>query len=363
MKSSYQELRNAQRQHINLSRYALDVITQDSLEFMGQENTSGFINRIIENFYETAAASISLELERYQQYLSTTLLSNMSAEAAAPAIESLVNQRRYELSAGITEYPRQVPLKIRLNNTIYDLLYPSDFSPWPEHEFYPAPYAYLKALLEEYSRKPLYNREAIYYKNHIDIISNELSRIPTQRRLLSVKYMSKAGHVENYIVKAYQLTSPVDSTYHYLVGLSTPANSKSKTYVPATFRISRIESIRPCAPSLGSGKITQIQLAELQDAIRTKGISFLIDHTETIRVQLTERGLQMFRSILHLRPDIFGTETCESGHTVLTFKCTQSQIKYYFFRFGKEAKILHPKALANEFKKKYQQAYSFYEEE
>ena len=99
----------------------------------------------------------------------------------------------------------------------------------------------------------------------------------------------------------------------------------------------------------------------LQNEITTKGIEFLIDHTEKIQVQLSKQGLQMYHNIIHLRPTATGSYTDEYDNTVLSFECTASQIMYYFFQFGKEATILEPIFLAEDFENRYKQAYLNYQ--
>lgn len=47
-------------------------------------------------------------------------------------------------------------------------------------------------------------------------------------------------------------------------------------------------------------------------------------------------------------------------HWELKFDCSQDQIKHYFFNFGKEARIVSPKELREEFKKKYKAAFESY---
>ena len=70
----------------------------------------------------------------------------------------------------------------------------------------------------------------------------------------------------------------------------------------------------------------------------------------------------MFRSILHLRPvaDDSLTTTDEDGSQTICFFCTYRQIENYFFKFGKEAKILSPEEDAAKFREAYLAAYGEY---
>ena len=68
MKSNF-SFRSEQRQHISLSKHAYNTIISDSLNFLGEKNLSGCINRIIENFWEDSNASITLLAEKEQDIL------------------------------------------------------------------------------------------------------------------------------------------------------------------------------------------------------------------------------------------------------------------------------------------------------
>ena len=370
MKTNYNELRTAQRQHISLSQYAYEVICYDSIEFMGEDNKSGFINKIIQNFYETASASISLELQRLETSFRKLLAESEESNASSVPLTSdeqrilslLSTSRLEEIKTSTATYPKDVSLKIRLNNFVYDMLYPTLPLQWSESKHYATQGMYIKALIEEYSRKTFFEREEIFYKETLDVIKDELSKLPSNRRIFSIKYLSFTNNINVFTVKLYKLTTQAENGYHYLIGISSNLKYENSQFKPATFRLSRILDIKPYSLSHGSGKITKNQQAQLEDSIKNKGFQFLLEDSAKIQVQLSPEGLQMYRNILHLRPINLSSYTVENGDTVLTFECTASQIRYYFFQFGSKAKIVYPQTLAKDFEQMYQQAYFKYKE-
>ena len=242
MKTNYNKLRTEQRQHISLSKYAHDTICNDAIEFMGEVNKSGFINKIIQNFYENANASISMVLKQQKISFHNILHENNNSTTNIPLspeeeriINLLSNAHITKTLTTVNSYSKDIALKIRLNNFVYDLLYPSDYSPWSESDYYPTQGAYIKALIEEYSRKSFFEREEIYYKDIIDTINTELSRGSTDHRLVAIKYLTGSSKINTYTVKLFKLTTQSERNYHYLIALSNNANADNPEYVPAAF--------------------------------------------------------------------------------------------------------------------------------
>ena len=58
----------------------------------------------------------------------------------------------------------------------------------------------------------------------------------------------------------------------------------------------------------------------------------------------------------HLRPRYSEIR----DNNIYVFFCTKDQLEFFFFKFGKDAVILEPKSLAEEFKIKYEDAAKAY---
>ena len=140
--------------------------------------------------------------------------------------------------------------------------------------------------------------------------------------------------------------------------MSCPLVASDAGYHPAVFRIARIVKLKAYAHSYRSGKLTKAEQADIETCVKKNGIEFLVDQNEIGNVSLTQAGFRMYQTILHLRPEAVEKvpDPNISGNVILTFHCTRLQLSYYFFRFGKEAKILEPAELAQEFREGYDAA-------
>ena len=373
----YSVLRGEQRQHLSLSEYAYNTVLSDSLAFEGTQNISGFINRIILNFWDSSFAFENTKSTQVEEQMRECLRKGRFLEkkplfsGEIPPVASLSKEDEvllrqltrgqiYEERARLLSYPKDHTLKIRLRNNVYDLLYPDSYDEdhaGPVRSSYSAD---IKALIEDYSRRSYYYREAIYFKEYVDQITHELELPSNQRHILTIHYPAVSGGYTKYHVKPYCLTAESQGNYNYLIGLSAPAFSEEKQYQLAAFRLSRIKDIKTHAKSFGSGAITQKQSKEIETMIAKKGIAFLMAEMEHFSVLLTKEGISRFQVIAHLRPVPSEIEPAKDGSAIYHFVCTRRQMQYYFFQFGNCARILSPSGFAEEMKNMYEQAAKAY---
>lgn len=352
--TSFHQYRSEQRQHINLSKHAYETIKSDSITFSGGLNLSGIINRIFLNYYEQSKAAISNQAKLQELRLRELI---PETDDNSQIIHLIVDNYSKDAIQSSLALPKDIALKIRLQNEVYDLLYPSEGIDWPEKSFYPSPGSFLKAVLEDYATLSFYKREAIYYKQTIDTISSVIDSL--KHPLLAITYVSAQGNLRQFIVKPFLLSSEAQGNYNYLIGKSASFDA-DKDFINAVFRISRIKKIKVYAESRGSGRINNSEKKELSSLIAEKGIAFLSGDSEEIIVSLTPNGIQQFQSIIHLRPLPTKIEYLEDGSAHYHFNCTVAQISYYFFQFGDNARIIKPTFLEEQFRRRYQLAYQSY---
>lgn len=367
------EPRTEQRQHLNLSSHAYETILSDIDAFGETGGISGIINRILTNFMEESEASISASVERKRTELIRRImevkqgsegLPDEDLPAPTPAerkvIDLLASSYEMELKHRFidTPAPKEKTLKIRLQNDIYDILGPS--VPLADDDYRSAG-NYIKAIIEDYASRSFYKREEIYFRDIYELTRSKLLISAENRPLMTIRVKNTSGSLQDFRVKLYSMSSDSDSPYHYLLTLSRPVTDTKADYKPAVFRLSRIVKLYD-TPSYGSGKITVKENKALTEAINQKGIPYLLDDTNEYKIRLTPQGVKMFRSILHLRPvaDDSRTTTDKAGSQTMYFICTYRQIENYFFKFGKEAKLLSPKEDAARFKEAYLAAYKEY---
>lgn len=89
----------------------------------------------------------------------------------SPEDEAILNQlvegHTTELLREAEANPKDMPLKIRLRNDVYDEMHSSDASPWAESPYYKNLGDYLKAAIEKYTDKPYYERKEIVSKSKL----------------------------------------------------------------------------------------------------------------------------------------------------------------------------------------------------
>lgn len=359
--------RTEQRQHLNLSNYAYEILVNDIDAFSESGGFSGIINRIISNYMDESEASFSSATEKKRLKLIETLLSEKKSNTSASDKKSaaLSSAELKTVTMLVSAYkstlverfinniaPKEKTLKIRLQNEIYDVLGPS--VPLPDEEYGSAG-NYIKALIEDYASLPFFRREEIYFREFSERINSIIKNV--DRPLMTLRIRSTDGTLKDFRIKIYGVSRESDSPYHYLICLSKPVSEPEACYKPAVFRLSRIVKLYD-TPSYGSGKITAKEKKALLDAIKLKTVPYILDDVDDYTIELTPDGVKMYKSILHLRPvaDVSRTKPLRSGGQVMHFLSTYRQIENYFFKFGKDARIISPKEASESFKNAYLEA-------
>lgn len=153
------------RQHLNLSELAYEVLDGDRYEFLEKPSFARIVNMVLASYMEDAAASIENALLRYRSSLEEALAPVPDDETKEAAVSALVERHRGELLAAATGYPREKAFKVRLDKDNFLAM-----QQWHDENGYYSgmPSRFLKAVIEEYARKPLYEREGILLRERID---------------------------------------------------------------------------------------------------------------------------------------------------------------------------------------------------
>lgn len=350
------------KQHINLSDTAMEVLYNDIHSFMGRGSVSGFINRILRTYGEQAQASLSRAQEREREQLREQLLQEQQQRPftklrSVPAaekdmiIDAICSAHTAQRLAVINAYPAGAALKFRLNKENFESLYVR--SGHPERRWYRSRGKYIKAILEEYARKTPLEREAIYFGDWLETIEVSIE----SGRLLQVT--SQQGNI--FEVKPYALLTDAGGMYYYLVGLSVPRHAEQAEEKVASFRVSRLRDVTARPKSYRSGRLTLAEKEKIKKALQEKGVQFLLQQKEEIVLRLDRQGSGMFNAQLHLRPVPTKRVELPDGGGEYHFDCTQTQIDFYFFKFGEHVEILSPADLRESFREKYRSAWAVYE--
>lgn len=355
-----------QRQHVRLSRYADSIIKQD-MEVWNIDKMATMVNRIFEFYREDTSAAVTYTVKNYRETLEK-LFRQGRGDAGKEDLSVQEKEMLDHIAAGYQQnliaqnssYPKDVTYKIRINNDNYDYLYGNN--EWADSSYYRSPGAFIKTMLEDYARKTGPERERIFFRDCSEIIQQDLALPDEEKCVLHIKYRTGKGKTIVLNAKPYLLTEDPESMFCYVIVFSSPADAEKAGYHPAVLRLSRIISVRKRSRSFGSGKITHKEKELIDSLIEKRGIQFLLQENEAFTIRLTPHGMNMYESILHLRPvDEKEKRTVDdAGNTILHFVCPPAQIQYYFFRFGKEALILSPEHTRLSFSNQYQEAWQEY---
>lgn len=333
------------KQHLNLSTLAYDVVLSDMFTF-GEDKLSGFINTIFEYYSPTAEASISRTLNRFKGELSKSI-SDVSGDEKTKkqVLEKLVSQKKRRLLETALSYESGHSFKFWLNKRNLEYLSEPN-SECSENLYYSKRGKYIKSVIEEYARLPYVKRERIYFSPYAEEIQRAI-REEKQLRVVTDKNVI-------YSVYPYAVLSDPLSTANYLVGYCIRYEYPENEKQPCSFKISALKSVRlEKSKSAFLKKYTWEQLAQM---ITSRGVQFMVGNEAEIHVKFTEAGVNKYRRQTHLRPPLVR----EQDGTYI-FQCTTAQAEFYFFKFGMDAKVVFPIELRNRFQAMYKSALDNYE--
>lgn len=236
---------------------------------------------------------------------------------------------------------------IRLQNSLYNYL--TDETTGTRENLYNnyTLSSYLKTLIEEYVRLPYKKREQIYFHEKYETIK---TAILTQKQILVTISSGRQFHVLPFSI----MEDPL-GTAAYLTGFSYDVDADKTLKTASSFRISTLKNNIRIEHSK-SGFLTLDDKTLLKSKINQNGVQFLLSDNITVRVKLTPQGIQDFNHQLNLRP-----APIDITENIYTFHCSLIQIKFYFFKFGKNVEILEPQELRKDFKQQYLEAYANYQ--
>lgn len=333
------------KQHLNLSTLAYEVISSDMFTF-GEEKLSGFINTVFEYYHPLAEASICRTLNHLAGELDKCL-SNVSGDEKTKqrVLERLVSQKEENLIEKAELYESGKAFKFWLNKRNLEYLTEPN-SECCEERYYTKRGKYIKCVLEEYARLPYVEREKIFFS---PLIAEIRAAIRDENQLRVV-----TGRDAIYSVYPYEILSDPLSTTNYLVGYCTRYGNSEDEKRPCSFRISALKSIR--REKSKSAFLKESLWKQLSQTITSCGVQFMVGNEAEIHVKLTKAGVTKYRRQTHLRPPLVR----EQDDGVYVFQCTTAQAEFYFFKFGKDAEIIHPAELRNKFKIMYEAAINTY---
>lgn len=345
----------AARQHLSLSDAAWAVLQDDRRDFGGGRSWAGILNYVFAAYRDTADASISVAVERRRAQYEEKLVGVAAPAVRKAVLEALLADYTEELIKKAAKNgaapPNEESFKFRLDRDNY--AFREQWLDSPDAPYYGGRFSrYLRAVLEEYAAKTVYQREEVYFYRWITLIKGAMAG----GGLLCVKVPK--GNV--YEVRPYGVLSGRQETYHYLVGMACRDGKRDAEKITC-FRLSKLVTLK--LSQKRSGRLTKEECREIEDRIHAVGVEFLLQQQETICIRLTEQGRQDYGSQLHLRPAAEKKEPVSDGTYCweYTFSCTEFQAKAYFLKFCGDAKVVAPQSLRKEFADKYRSGVNAYQ--
>lgn len=342
--NEYQEA----RQHLSLSDAAWAVLQDDRQDFGGGRSWAGILNYVFAEYRDKADASISVAVERRRAQYEEKLVGVAAPAVRKAVLEALLADYTEELikkaaKNGATPPDKEV-FKFRLDRDNYAFREQWLDSPDAARYYGNRFSRYLRAVLEEYAAKTVYQREAIYFDPQMRLIRAAAAN----GELLRIR-LKKGSSFE---VRPYGVLGDRQETYHYLVGLSRPDGTREPEK-PYNFRLSNIVKLE--VSFRRSGRLTEKERTDIESSIRGKGVQFLVQQRETIRIRLTEEGRRDYGSQMHLRPPAQTRTAVDDGlyRWEYTFYCTEFQAKAYFLKFCGKAKVVEPQSLRDTLAQEY----------
>lgn len=348
------------KQRMNISDHAYLVLQNDMAVFQPQNIqgdperiSSGLINQIFRNFRQKAGSSIACALHNKEiEY--GDLFRNLGTEERKKVLSLLTGDYEKKLLADakrrLEEKGNSFYFRIDKDNISFLV---SDEGQ-EEGKYYGDNVAiYLKAVIEEYAEKPYAERECIYCKEIIDrirlaeadrkVLKIFLKQEQEGKKKSNIKYMKVLGIYRDR-----------EHLYNYVAGLVS--DDREGSWKPGAIRLT---FIKECNRLEQAAFVSKENRELIMAMMKKQGVQYLSSGEVDYRVvvEFTAKGEKMYQKILHLRP-LYVRKGADRRYE---FICSKFQAESYFFKFGKEAKILEPASLAGEFLKRYRAAVKKYE--
>jgi len=360
-----------QRQRINLSDEAYRIVLEDIDHFYGetvgtenedlisknitnlQRNFSGFINRIIENYYLDSNATVSVALSKRENELKEIFKKSFPDSNANKIISILLKEYEKKLQSNVNSKIKGIGFNIYISANNYARFYEDTEN--EECKYHDSQTNYFKDILEDYASLPKNKREEIYFATRIKEVQGFINNNTVMQLTIHDSY--SASNKEKFLFKGYKIITSPATNHLYLVGYKFIEN-KSK-WEQEFVRISRIDicngRIKP------SGKISERDIKSLEESLEKTDVAFLKEGSGPvdIKIRFLENGLRTYRKVSHMQPRIFKTNT----PGVYTMHCPVFQAYNYLLRLHSTVEVLEPKELRDKIADTYKKAYSIYSED
>lgn len=335
-----------ERQHINISESTYETLTYD-IERFKLSSFSELTNLIIENGLSTLPANPTGYLNEQYNLYSKILKKHISVKSSKKNMSetdtTFYNNdytKKSENIASDTKNIKGIQKNIHYSKNAIQLLCASNTA---ITDIYRRPGKFVCALFDTYAQLKDTERDLIIKKD----IYNTIVEAIHHKNIVKIQMYNN----NSYYIKPISVHTYIN--YTYIICKSCNAcDSINGEYVDMNPRLSNVIS---AVNTHNIYEMSDSDIAIIQKKIATNKAAYFYSSSENIQIKLSKIGQKMYETILHQRPSYIS-----SDGDVYTFNCTKRQIYNYFFKFGKEAVILSPQDLKQEFIQKYKEAYEIY---
>ena len=348
----FAEINDEHKLQLRLSYFAWSVIEDDRQIYEKKRNS--ILNLIFYNMCNFfgddnifAYKTLKSQKEKLEKYMQKDTFE------LNKYLHELLDELNYKVAELVSAKGTRV--SVALNKKNYDYLTKECSEAMVYGEF--ATGVFFRCVLERYALLPHIEREKIINSEKTKTIRSAISQNHILRIVTGKGTRSKE---ELFYAKPYKMMTDPLTTFSYLVCLSCKADDSQQNWKPASFRISRARNIEETETE--SCLETQ-DIKEIENKIKERSVSYLLSDITDIKVLLTANGMNMYNSVLQSRP-LFTEKPLKdnSGRYLLKLNCSAKQARDYFFGFGKEAEIIAPEALRQQFITGYKSASDLYSE-
>jgi hypothetical protein len=339
------------RQHINLSTKANTIIEADMIRFnfdYDLANKSGFINKIITNYYDNFPLSKNIALKQLHTIQKAIKYDTISEKVTTRIIDEFTNEiMKNTINEYAKKYEFDVQLKIKLNkentailSSLEEAKYFEEYAPRSGIGFY------LKIILESYSDLSREEREKIFFRELIDQINIAI----VNNSFMVIKDGKQVKKVKPQYVKLSN-----DRLCHELVFVVPFEDSE--------YILGQIDHIK--IKKLKKQEVIFLKNTEVSSKIRITpsdnncdGLDSSQLENEKFVIEFTDNGLNRF----FFEEDslsIYGIPDKNNEHKY-TFYTTETKIFMNLFKFGLQARIISPASARDKFKELYKASYEAY---
>ncbi len=316
---------------VNLPKdiYTIICNDMDSFEFKkenGTINKNKFINQLLENYYE----DFLLQEEELEKRIRIILKDN--ATNNIDNLISLINTS--EIKKNDQNYDCSLQFIIsKSNEKIYQII----------EKYYLRERSisqYFREMLISYCSYSQWQRERFLFKKNAQLISTAIKE--------KKKIIISGIKGETLIIEPYKIKTTKEELYNYIIGY---INTKKGNRMLISRKLYKIVDIHLTNESFSFSKI---EINNLEATIE-HGAQFPINEESLTILELTPEGEKNYQNFYLNRPSYYKKE-----NNIYYFTCSYNQIEFYFFRFGKQVKIISPAHLQRKFKRKYYEAFTKY---